>query len=101
MRTRTFGWALAWVALSACGADAGHATLDELDALLESSAEQGFEGAILVERHGERVLSAGYGTLSEDSSREPNAQTAFDCSSIIKEVTAAIIFLLEEDGALS
>jgi CubicO group peptidase (beta-lactamase class C family) len=73
----------------------------ELEALLASRAELGFQGAILVEMNGERRLTAGFGRLRAGSTRVPDANTAFDCGSIMKEVTAALVFLLEEEGALS
>jgi CubicO group peptidase (beta-lactamase class C family) len=73
----------------------------ELQQLLESRAERGFEGAVLIETGGVERVRSGYGSLSDDDPRAPNAETAFDCGSIMKEVTAAAIFLLEEDGRLS
>jgi CubicO group peptidase (beta-lactamase class C family) len=73
----------------------------ELAQLLAARAEAGFEGAILVEQRGERRIAAGFGALAGDDDRVPDLETAFDCGSIMKEVTAAVIFLLEEDGVLS
>jgi CubicO group peptidase (beta-lactamase class C family) len=73
----------------------------ELEALLSARANLGFEGAIIAEFNGERRIEEGFGTLAEGSLRKPDAATAFDCGSIMKEVTAAVIFLLEEDGVLS
>jgi CubicO group peptidase (beta-lactamase class C family) len=77
------------------------ATDRELEQLLASRAKLGFQGAILIEAAGERRLSAGYGKLRAGSTRVPDAETAFDCGSIMKQVTAALVFLLEEEGALS
>jgi CubicO group peptidase (beta-lactamase class C family) len=76
-------------------------TAADLEQLLDSRAKLGFEGAALVESDGVVRVSAGYGSLSVDDARAPDADTAFDCGSIMKEVTAATIFLLEEDGLLS
>jgi len=73
----------------------------ELDALLAERVRLGFEGAILVDAAGVRRLEAGYGQLALDSGVAPDPQTAFDCGSIMKDVTAAAIFLLEQDGALT
>jgi CubicO group peptidase (beta-lactamase class C family) len=73
----------------------------ELAALLERRADLGFQGVVIVESRGRRRLDAGFGTLSMASARSPDGNTAFDCGSIMKEVTAATLFLLEEDGALS
>jgi CubicO group peptidase (beta-lactamase class C family) len=73
----------------------------EVDALLRERAGLGFEGAVIAEFAGERRVSVGFGTLSPDSTRTPDTHTAFDCGSIMKDVTAAGIFLLEEEGRLS
>jgi CubicO group peptidase (beta-lactamase class C family) len=73
----------------------------ELSALLAERVRLGFEGALLVELEGTRRIEAGYGQRALGSGVAPDAQTAFDCGSIMKEMTAAAIFLLEEDGALS
>jgi CubicO group peptidase (beta-lactamase class C family) len=87
------------------------ATDEQLEAFLAERAERGFEGALLAEFEGEPRIDAGYGTLGdlapdgdapgESAGRTPNGETAFDCGSIMKEVTAATVFLLERDGALS
>jgi CubicO group peptidase (beta-lactamase class C family) len=73
----------------------------ELRALVDARAELGFEGAVLVEQAGRRRLSAGFGRLRPGDPRAPDSATAFDCGSIMKKVTAALIFLLEQEGALS
>jgi CubicO group peptidase (beta-lactamase class C family) len=73
----------------------------ELRALLDERESMGFQGAVLVDFQGVRRVEQGFGTLSEGSSRVPDADTAFDCGSIMKNLTEAMIFLLEEDGALS
>jgi CubicO group peptidase (beta-lactamase class C family) len=73
----------------------------DLRSLLTARAELGFEGALLVEFRGERRTSEGFGVLAADSARTPDADTAFDCGSIMKKVTLAAVFLLEQDGVLS
>jgi len=73
----------------------------DLEELLAERARLGFEGAIIAEYQGERRISKGFGELTPGSMRVPDAETAFDCGSIMKEVTAATIFVLEEAGALS
>jgi CubicO group peptidase (beta-lactamase class C family) len=73
----------------------------ELEALIAERARLGFEGAVLVEAGGVRRIEGGYGRRTREASSAPDAQTAFDCGSIMKDVTAAAIFLLEQDGALS
>lgn len=77
------------------------ATDAELRALLDERGRLGFQGAVLVDSRGVRRLEQGVGTLSEGSARVPDAETAFDCGSIMKKVTEAMIFLLEQDGVLS
>jgi CubicO group peptidase (beta-lactamase class C family) len=77
------------------------ATDRELSELLAARAKLGFEGAALLESAGSRRVNAGFGRLRAESARVPDSATAFDCGSIMKEVTAALIFLLEREGALS
>ena len=74
---------------------------EDLDTLLGSRARLGFQGAILAELHGARRVSAGFGELALGSKRAPDVDTAFDCGSIMKEVTLATLFVLEEDGAIA
>jgi CubicO group peptidase (beta-lactamase class C family) len=73
----------------------------ELRSLVTRSAKRGFEGVVLVEQAGRRRLTSGVGKLRAGSARAPDSNTAFDCGSIMKEVTAALIFLLEQDGIVS
>lgn len=73
----------------------------ELAALLESRGELGFAGAIAVEFRGVPRVSAGFGQLAQGSPRAPDADTAFDCGSIMKDMTSALVLLLEQEGALS
>jgi CubicO group peptidase (beta-lactamase class C family) len=73
----------------------------ELEALLGERARLGFEGAVLLESGSERRISAGFGALSADLERAPDTETAFDCGSIMKKVTAAAVYLLEQEGQLS
>lgn len=81
--------------------DAGRNPLPEIEALLAQQEPRGFQGAVLVEVAGERVIDAGFGALSASSTRAPDAQTAFDCGSIMKDVTLSLLLLLEQDGLLS
>jgi CubicO group peptidase (beta-lactamase class C family) len=80
----------------------GHPGSDsDVAALLAERTRLGFEGAVLAEFSGQRRVTTGRGTLALGSGRTPDAGTAFDCGSIMKQVTAAAIFLLEEAGSLS
>jgi CubicO group peptidase (beta-lactamase class C family) len=73
----------------------------QLAELVRARAKLGFEGAVLIESAGQRRLQRGEGRVRPSASSAPTLSTAFDCGSIMKEVTAALIFLLEEEGALS
>jgi CubicO group peptidase (beta-lactamase class C family) len=73
----------------------------ELSALLEQRSELGFEGAIAVEFRGQVRAVTGFGKLAIGAPRAPDGDTAFDCGSIMKDMTSALVLLLEQDGALS
>lgn len=73
----------------------------DVERLLQTRVELGFEGAVIAEFDGEPRSSVGYGRLSDSVPDAPNSDTAFDCGSIMKLVTAATIYLLEETGELS
>jgi len=72
-----------------------------LEQLLQARERLGFQGAVLVEADGVRRLERGTGTLSPRSTRVPDSDTAFDCGSIMKDVTLATLLLLEEQGLVS
>jgi CubicO group peptidase (beta-lactamase class C family) len=73
----------------------------EIERLLDERAELGFEGVILAEFQGAERVRAGFGKLGPGRGPAPDADTAFDCGSILKPVTVAVVFLLEQDGLLS
>ncbi len=60
-----------------------------------------FMGAVLVARHGEVLLSRGYGLASLEWNRPNTPSTKFRIGSITKQFTAAAVLLLEEQGRLS
>jgi CubicO group peptidase (beta-lactamase class C family) len=72
-----------------------------LQALFDERVSDGFRGALLVEFQGMRRFEEGAGVLSGGSARAPDSNTAFDCGSIMKNVTEALVLLLEEQGMLS
>jgi CubicO group peptidase (beta-lactamase class C family) len=73
----------------------------ELEALFEQAADDGFVGAALVTVDGRKRFARGYG-LANRTTQVPNTtRTAFDVGSLLKEFTAAAIFLLEEQERLS
>lgn len=73
----------------------------DLAALLAERQTLGFEGAIAVEFRGELRTVTGLGELTPGSRRPPDGDTAFDCGSIMKDMTSSVILLLEQDGLLS
>lgn len=74
---------------------------DELSARFDRAAEQGFSGVALVIVGGEMVFGRGYGLADREEKRANTLQTAFDFGSVMKDVTAAAIFQLEDAGALA
>jgi CubicO group peptidase (beta-lactamase class C family) len=76
-------------------------TDEDVAALLAERERLGFQGAISAVFRGEPRLRAGFGQISRGSLRTPDADTAFDCGSIMKEVTLSLLLLLEDQGALS
>jgi CubicO group peptidase (beta-lactamase class C family) len=82
--------------------DIGHpATAEQLRAQVERAAGQGFSGSVAIVRDGAPVWSGGVGFADRERQRPNTPDTAFDCGSIMKVVTAAAIFQLEADGLLS
>ncbi|MGH1346202.1 MAG: serine hydrolase domain-containing protein [Nannocystales bacterium] len=69
--------------------------------LIDEAVESGFEGAILVRLDGEVLVVEGHGLAARQLERENTPQTAYDFGSVMKDFTAAAIFALEEDDALS
>jgi CubicO group peptidase (beta-lactamase class C family) len=73
----------------------------ELDATFAEAAADGFVGAALVSIDGATRFAKGFG-LANQETRAPNTtRTAFDVGSLIKDFTAAAVFLLDEQGRLS
>jgi CubicO group peptidase (beta-lactamase class C family) len=67
----------------------------------DEAARDGFSGTALVIAGGETLLERGYGLADREAER-PNAPgTAFDFGSVMKDLTAAAVFKLEAEGALS
>lgn len=89
--------------LLACqSVEVGHAaTAEELAAVVEDAADEGFSGAVAIMRDGEPVWSGGVGLADRARSIPNTTTTAFDCGSIMKIVTGIAIVQLEADGRLS
>ena len=67
---------------------------------LEAAVGRGFSGAVLVEIEGAVVHCAGHGWTDSTRTHPVSPGTLFFIASITKQLTAAGILLLEEDGAL-
>jgi CubicO group peptidase (beta-lactamase class C family) len=73
-----------------------------LDALLAQYHRQGqISGSALVRRKGQTLLDRGYGAADRANGRPNTPETAFQLASVSKQLTAAAILLLQEQGALS
>jgi CubicO group peptidase (beta-lactamase class C family) len=74
----------------------------ELDAIVQANNRAGtYDGAVLVARNGQVLLSQGYG-LADREKKIPNTpRTKFHIASITKQFTAMAILLLQEQGKLS
>lgn len=66
---------------------------------LEQKGQPGFSVAIV--KHGEIVLTKGYGKRSLEDGRPVETDTLFAIGSVSKQFTCAAILLLAEDGRLS
>lgn len=74
----------------------------ELDKLVRQSLDGDFWGAVLVEREGEMLLRAGYGYAGvQDSCTPTTIDTAYWIGSLSKQITAAAVAGLANDGALA
>jgi CubicO group peptidase (beta-lactamase class C family) len=74
---------------------------DEVDAMFAEAAADGFVGAALVTVGGERLFARGFGYANRATQTPNTTRTAFDVGSLLKEFTAAAVFLLNEQGRLS
>ncbi|HEU5076396.1 MAG TPA: serine hydrolase [Polyangiaceae bacterium] len=73
----------------------------EIAAMFESAEADGFSGAALVTVDGRRALARGYGLANREREIENTTTTAFDVGSLMKDLTAAAIFLLDQRGDLA
>jgi CubicO group peptidase (beta-lactamase class C family) len=77
-------------------------TTEEIDTFLgKLTREQGFSGSVLVARNGRILLEKGYGSADLKKSVPAGAKTKYYIASISKQLTAAAILKLEEQGKLS
>lgn len=73
----------------------------EIEAMFEAAEADGFSGAAFVTVDGKRALARGYGTANRETETQNTTSTAFDVGSLMKDLTAAAIFRLDESGELS
>ncbi len=74
---------------------------EDLAGQVERAAGDGFSGSVAIVRDGAPLWSGAAGLADRDRGIANEPQTAFDCGSIMKVVTAAAVFRLEGEGALS
>ena len=75
-------------------------TFETLDVRMEAEAAGGFTGSVLVVRNGEIVLSAGYGSVREDSPVPASPTTVYGIGSTPIDFTKAGILWLAQNGKL-
>jgi len=73
----------------------------EIEAMFEEAEAEGFSGAAWVTVDGELALGRGYGLANRETEIVNTTATAFDVGSLMKDLTATAIFLLDEKGELS
>jgi CubicO group peptidase (beta-lactamase class C family) len=73
----------------------------ELDSTFAEAAADGFVGAALVRVGGTTLFAKGYGLANRETRASNTTETAFDVGSLMKDFTAAAVFLLAERGRLS
>lgn len=71
-----------------------------MDELLRRAAAFGFAGQVVVERQGEVVLHGAYGIADRSAGRAMTTTTQVGIASLSKQLTAAAILALAEEGRL-
>jgi CubicO group peptidase (beta-lactamase class C family) len=75
---------------------------EKLQTFMEQKREEiGFNGTILVAKHGEILLSRGYGYADFENKIDNTPDTVFPIASLSKSFTALSILQLEGQGKLS
>lgn len=69
--------------------------------LSDSVMQAQFQGVLFVSRANKTVIEAGYGWADHRTGRPNTPETTFQIASVSKQLTAAAILLLQEQGALS
>lgn len=73
---------------------------NNIDAYLEASETNGFSGVVLVAKHGEVILSKGYGWADRKNKIPNSPATVFNIGSVTKQFTASAILKLVEQGKI-
>ncbi|MBD0297069.1 MAG: serine hydrolase [Bacteroidota bacterium] len=74
----------------------------EMDELLKAYVKENrFNGAVLVAQKGNILFEKGYGYRDAEQRTSHTAQDVFQIGSITKQITAAVIMQLQEEGKLS
>ncbi len=76
-------------------------TIQRINNYLLELEKIGFDGSVLVELNGEKIISNGYGYSNKESKLKNSSATIFDIGSVTKQFTAAAILKLEMHGKLS
>ncbi|HWB78332.1 MAG TPA: serine hydrolase domain-containing protein, partial [Nannocystaceae bacterium] len=92
--------ALALGQLACTSTDVGHPASEAAIAAAVEDAD-GFVGAVVVVRDGQPLWRGGKGLADRDAELPNTPDVAFDCGSIMKVMTAAAIYQLEAEGALT
>lgn len=69
-------------------------------AALERASADGFSGAVLITVGEEQLIADAYGLANRERDIANTPATVFDMGSIMKDMTAAAVFKLQERGAL-
>ncbi len=80
--------------------DAAPITWENLEAMLEQAAKDGFEGAVLITRNGRPVVNKGYGFANREKRIKNTPETVFAIGSAPIDFTHAGILLLKDQGKL-
>ncbi|MCZ2846205.1 MAG: serine hydrolase [Candidatus Bathyarchaeota archaeon] len=89
-------------ASTSCAQKKGVNEIDQrINNYLSELEKIGFDGSVLVELNGEKIISKGYGYSNKESKLKNTPATIFDIGSITKQFTAAAIVKLEMQGKLS
>src|SRR5688572_28115030 len=76
-------------------------TIQRINNYLTELDKVGFNGSVLVELNGRKILSKGYGFSNKEQQIKNSPATIFDIGSVTKQFTAAAILKLEMQGKLS